>query len=151
MAKEITLFFKRKFENFNYKNIAYVLICFLFLALSMLFGEVNNSHNSGAFGTNFSLAGTIIFYLILLLNFALILYIGKINNILKMNKGVIIFIFIGVLTTFYMIGVDFGTDYTRLFNNNSITLLDKFKSIMDVSLSIMMGFVLIYLIPPSLI
>lgn len=148
MVKEINLFFKRKFEKFNYKNISYVLICFLFLALSMFFGEVNNSHNSGAFGTSFSLAGTIIFYLLIVLNFALILYIGKINNILKFNKGVIIFIFIGVLTTFYMIGVDFGTDYNRLFNNNSITILDKFKSIMDVSLSIMMCFVLIYLISP---
>ncbi len=122
---------------------------FFVLASSMIFGEVNNSNVTNAFGRNFSYTSTFIFYFIILSSFIATIYIAYINKIIKLNKRIIIFIFIGIITITYMGLVVFLTDYSHLFINNSnkITNLDKIKSLMDVSLSVFMAFILMHEVP----
>ena len=139
---------KRLRQNTNLRNIAYILILFLAILLSLFFGEVNNAPN--AFGKPFNLWETILFYLAILAVYSLSFYIAIRNNILKVNKGLISFVIISITIIFYMIMVVSLTDYQSLNisnNPNIFTDLYRFKSILDTSLCILMGFSFFFLIP----
>ena len=111
----------------------------------MLFGEVNNA--GGAFGSPFDTTSTVLFYLGILLTYAIAFYIAIRNKILRINNKFFIFLIFGIVILLYMSLVSLCTKFNNFPSGLNITPLDRAKSIMDVSLSLLMAFSFFFLLP----
>ena len=137
--------FARIKRKVNFRNVAYILILFLAILLGMLFGEVNNA--GGAFGSPFNTTSTVLFYLGILLTYAIAFYIAIRNKILRINNKFFIFLIFGIVILLYMSLVSLCTKFNNFPSGLNITPLDRAKSIMDVSLSLLMAFSFFFLLP----
>ena len=137
-------------ERINYKNVAYILILFLAVLLSMVFGEINNSDTTNSFGSNMGWATTICFYIGILLVYSVAYFIAIRNHLIDFkNWWTRAFFIVAGVVFIYMTLVCSCLNYRKFspINVEFIDALDRVKSIMDVSLSIIMVFTFVYLIP----
>ncbi len=137
-------------ERVNYKNVAYILILFLAVLLSMIFGEINNSDSTNSFGSNMGWAATICFYIGILLVYSVAYFIAIRNRLIDFkNWWTRAFFIVAGVVLIYMTLVVSCMSYSDFspIKVEFINALDRVKSIMDVSLSIIMVFSFVYLIP----
>ena len=142
----------QKLKDINYKNVIYVLLIYASIILSLVFGQINNANN-GAFGNGMNEWQTILFYFFILTLYGVSFFIAYRNKIIQFNKKTIITIGIMGAVLIYFVFLNLFSDFSYILtemgyqNKDPITVLMRIQGILDVSLSLLMTYSFLFLIP----
>ena len=144
-----------KIKSLNFLNLAYLMLIFFSIALTLIYGEYANA-NDGQFSNGVNKYGFIFFSLAIFILDFFILFIGFRSKLIKFDKKInIAFIFIFLIFVYFTL-LTFLKDYSHLYFYNEfdpskniyprITRLDKCISVSQVFFGLILYFIVFNLI-----